>query len=226
MIKSCRRFLFLLITLFASVFMYAQTSDAGAIGSVDVSTDIGPMMSANMSQEIRFNQNLTSFDRSMTSLGLDYSLIRKVLKAEIGYDLIYQNQTDFYEFRHRASFALSTQYKLDSYSFQFKTKAQSTWRDESRGDYKFNPKYVWRNKLECTYTIFGSPVKPFVSGEVFCPLNGGKGFYMDGYRAIIGAKYRTSAHTTLEFMIRYDQDIQQSNPKSIVYGGFGWNYTL
>lgn len=226
MIKSCQRFLFLLITLFASVFMYAQTSDAGAIGSVDISTDIGPLMSANVSQEIRFNQNLTSFDRSMTSLGLDYSLIRKVLKAELGYDFIYQNQINLYEFRHRASFALAAQYKLDSYSFQLKTKAQSTWRDESRGDYKFNPKYVWRNKLECTYTIFGSPVKPFVSGEVFCPLNGGNGFYMNGYRAIMGAKYRTSAHTTLEFMIRYDQDIQQSNPKSIVYGGFGWNYTL
>jgi hypothetical protein len=226
MMKAFHKLLFLILASVFPALLFAQSIDAGAIGTIGVTKDIGRFMTANASQELRFNQNLTSFDRSLTSLGLDYDLIRKLLKAEIEYDFIYKNQIDYYEVRQRASLGLSTQVKFNSLNFKFRTKAQSTWRDETRGDYKFNPKYVWRNKLECTYTIFGSPVKPFVSGEVFCPLNGSNGFFLDGYRAIAGAKYRTSAHTTLEFQVRFDQEIQQASPKSIFYGGIGWYYDL
>jgi len=207
-------------------FLSAQTNDAGAIGSLSVSKDIGRNMGATVEQEFRFNQNISSFDRSLTSVGVDYSIIKKLLKAEANYDLIYQRQDTYFEFKHRASASLSAQMKYNSFGFKLRTRGQSTWRDESRGDYKFNPKYVWRNKLECEYTIFGSPVKPFVSGEIFCPINGANGFFMDGYRAVIGAKYRTSARTTLEFLLRYDQEVQVSNPKTMLYGGVGWNYKL
>lgn len=216
----------LLIVLLLPVGLFSQISDIGGIGSVNLSADIGPSLNASLSQEVRFNQNFSNFDRAVTTLGVDYTLIRKLLKVGVDYDFMCYNQINFFEIRHRASLALEGQQKLDDFGFKLRTKMQSTWRDETLGDYKFNPKYVWRNKLECTYSIFGSPVKPFLSGEIFCPLNSPHGFFMNGYRIIGGAKYRTSERTTLEFLLRYDQDIQQANPKSILYGGFGWYYTL
>jgi hypothetical protein len=226
MLKLTKSILIVCLLALSPVALLAQTSDAGGIGTIGLSKDIGRLLSASVSQEVRFNQNFTSFDRSLTSLEFDYTLIRNLLKVEAGYDFIYQNQVDYYEFRHRAGLGLSGQLKMYSFNFKLRTKVQSTWRDELRGDYKFNPKYVWRNKLECSYTIFGSPVKPFASAEVFSPLNSAAGFYMDGYRATIGAKYRTSAHVTWEFLLRYDHDIQQANPKSIFYTGVGWYYNL
>lgn len=226
MLKIIRIIIFAFLIWAYPGFLTAQTSDAGAIGTLSLSKDLGRRLGATVEQEFRFKQNVSSFDRSLTSVGVDYTIIKKLLKAEVNYDFIYQRQDTYFEFRHRGSASLSAQTKYDAFGFKLRTRAQSTWRDENRGDYKFNPKYVWRNKLECEYTIFGSPVKPFVSGEVFCPLNSGNGFFMDGYRAVVGAKYRLSSHTSLEFMLRYDQDVQVSNPTSILYGGIGWSYKL
>jgi len=218
--------LLIIVGSVAPVFSFAQTSDIGAIGSLSVSKDIGRSWGAKVEQELRINQNLGTFDRSLTSAALDYSIISKTLKAAIDYDFIYQNQIDYFEFRHRTSASLTAQKSFHSFNLELRTRGQATFRDESRGDYKFNPKYVWRNKLECTYTIFGSPIKPFISGEVFCPLNSEHGFYMDGYRAVLGAKYRVTKQTSLQFLFRYDQDVQQANPKSMFYAALGWNYKL
>lgn len=208
------------------IFSFAQTRDLGVIGSLALSKDFGRSWSTKVEQELRFNQNLSTFDRSLTSIGVDYSLIRKLLKVGVDYDFICQRQNEYFEIRHRSSVAFATSVSYSSFDFEFRTRAQATWRDETRGDYKFNPKYVWRNKLECSYTIFGSPIKPFLSGEIFCPLNSENGFYMDSYRATLGLKYRISLHTSLQFLLRYDQDVQQPNPKSILYAGVGWNYKL
>ncbi len=207
-------------------FLFAQNSDHGGIGSLSLSTDLGRSWDAKLEQELRLNQNFRTLDRSLTSIGVDYTIIKKLLKASLDYNFIYQRQNEYYEIRHRSSVALASQLSIGSFDLELRTKGQATWRDESRGDYQFNPKYVWRNKLECAYSIFGSPFKPFLSGEIFCPLNSENGFYMDGYRVIIGGKYKLSKHTALEVFLRYDQDIQQTNPQNIMYGGIGWNYKL
>ncbi len=204
----------------------AQANDAGAIGSVSVSKDLGRFADVTLEQELRFNKNFTTFDRSLTSLGLDYTVVKKYLKAELDYDFIYQNQLEYFEVRQRASFGLNTQIELNSFDVKFRTKGQMMWRDEARGDYNYNPKYTWRNRVECVYNIFGSPVKPYISGELFCPLNGANGFYLNGYRAILGVKYRLSKRDAIDLMIRFDQDLQQANPQRIIYGGVGWSYYL
>jgi hypothetical protein len=206
--------------------LFSQANDFGAIGSLAVSANFGRSWSGKVEQELRFNQNLSSFDRLLTSIGLNYSIIRKILKAEIDYDFIYQRQNEYFEFRHRASVALVGSVSYHSFDFELRTRGQAIYRDETRGDYKFNPKFVWRNKLECTRTIFGSPIKPYLSAEIFCPLNTAMGFCMDGFRVVLGAKYRLSEHVTILPFLRYDQDVQQPNPKSLLYGGFGWSYKL
>jgi len=207
-------------------FLVAQTSDIGAIGSLSLSKDFGDKWDAKFEQEFRVDNQLSLFNRSLTSIGLNYTIIRKFLTAEIDYDYIQQRQNDYFELKQRSSVALSFQKDFSAFEVEFRTRAQSIWRDESSGDYKFNPKYVWRNKLEGSYTIFGSPIKPFVSTELFCPLNSVNGFYLDGIRATAGCKYRLNLRTSITFLLRYDQDIQQANPKSALYGGIGWNYKL
>ena len=204
----------------------AQTNDIGGLGSFSISTGVGRNWKLKIEEELRFTQQLSTYDRSKTSLSADYSIIKKELKAEFEYDFIHQRSNAIYEFRHRFSAAMMYSWDIDDFNFELRTKGQATLRDENRGDYKYNPKYVWRNRLECNYRIFGSPVKPFVSAEVFCPINSIHGFYMDGYRISLGAKYRISQHNTLQFTIRYDQEIQQTAPKRILYGGIGWNYDL
>ncbi len=226
MIKSFRILLiaFFCIALFEN--STAQRYDAGGIGSISLSKNFGRYWDAKVEQELRFNQSFLSFDRSLTAVMVDYSLLPKLLKAGIEYNFLYQKQNEIFEYRHRASLALTTQFKLSDLDLNLRSRFQSTWRDELRGDYKFNPKYVWRNKLECTYNIFGSPIKPSASAEVFFPINGINGFYLDSYRLKLAAKYKYSAHQSIETFIRYDSEIQQVAPKSILYFGLSWNYKM
>lgn len=219
-------FIFIFVALLAPMQAQTPVNDIGGIATVGVTTKLGRNLGAKLEQEVRFNNSFTAFDRALTSVALDYTLIKKTLKAQIDYDFIYQNQIQFYEIRHRASAAVAYSFALNSFEFELKTRGQSIWRDDARGNYKVNPKLVWRNKFECAYAIFGSPIKPFVSAEMFCPLNNPRGFFMDGYRLVAGAKYRISTHVSIAPFVRLDQEIQQKNPKRIFYGGFGWTYKL
>lgn len=203
---------------------FSQRSDAGAIGSIRVSKDVGRNWDFQVEQELRFNQLLSVLDRSLTSLSVDYAIVPKLLKAGLSYDFIYQNKESEFEYRHRGSLLLNAEVKSGLFDFNVRTLIQSTWRDEQRGSYNFNPKYVWRNKIECTYNIFGSPLKPSFSTEIFSPINGAHGFYADAYRLKLGLKYRYSQRQSIDAFIRYDQEIQQANPESLLYLGVGWNY--
>jgi len=220
-----KRLLFLLVIGLPAV-LHAQLTDAGGIGAINLSGNLLYGLDWGFSQELRFANQFSTLDRSASSIDLQYTLIRKVLKADVGYDFLYYNQTTWFEPRQRLSFALIFQQKADPVQLKFRTKLQSTWRDNSRGDYKFNPKYVWRNKLECIYTIFGSPVKPYLSEEIMCPLNTTNGFLLDMFRTEGGIRYRISESTTWEFFLRYDQEVQVKAPKSVLYGGVGWNYSF
>lgn len=221
-----------IILILATLFLaftplsMAQTSDFGAIVSVGLNKKINYKLTAKFEQELRFDNNLRSFDRTLTSVGLDYALIRKVLKAQVDYDFINKNQQDYYQIRQRASLALCYTKAVNSLEFDFKTRAQGMWRDERRGDYKINPRLFWRNKVECTYNIFGSPLKPFASAEVFCPLNSRNGFYMDGCRLVAGAKYRFTSRISTQLYFRYDAVIQEAYPIQLFYTGVAWTYKL
>ena len=202
MVNGLHILLLVLVGILFPSFSFAQSNDIGAIGSISLSKDFGEKWDAKIEQEFRFNNQLTVFNRSLTSIGVNYLIIRNILTAELDYDYIQQRQNDYFELRQRSSVALSTQKKISAFELELRTRGQAIWRDESRGDYKFNPKYVWRNKLECVYTIFGSPLKPLISAEIFCPLNGTNGFYLDGIRVTTGLKYRINQRTSMSFLLR------------------------
>lgn len=224
--KRIKIFLLFFCGFSVSLSLVAQTSDFGTIGSVAITKNLGRSWSAKAEQEVRFNQNSTLYNRSMTTIGVDYAILKKVLKAELDYDFIHLNRQEYFEFRHRIATSLSAKLDFQSWELQWRTKGQATLRDETRGDYNYNPKYVWRNQIEFNYTIFGSPLKPYVSAEIFCPLQSKHGFYLDGFRAILGLKYRLSQRNSLDFRLRFDQDLQQANPQSMLYGAVGWNFRL
>lgn len=205
----------------------AQLNDFGTAGSVSLSKSINRFLDVSVEQELRFHQVSTSLSRSATSIGADFDLVSKILRAEIDYDFLYRRNNDnFYELRHRTSFGFLVRKKFDRFNYRFRTRIQSTYRDERRGDYKYNPRIVWRNKLELRYDIFGSPLTPYINGELFCPLNSVNGVYLNGYRISFGTNYRLTKRSELDFKIFLDQELQQAFPENILYCCLGWNYNL
>ncbi|MEA4976526.1 MAG: DUF2490 domain-containing protein [Paludibacter sp.] len=211
----------------STVSLCAQLSDVGTLGSISLSKDFNRYMGATIEQELRFDQLSTSLNRSATSIGAEISMIRRILRAEFGYDLLYRKNKDTsYEFRHRSSIGLLAQYKFNRLNYRLRTRMQATFRDENRGDYRYNPVYVWRNRFELRYDVFGSPFTPYLYGEMFCPVNTSYGLFMDGYRISFGTKYKASKRSDFDLQLRFDQEIQQPDQENILYCCVGWNYKL
>lgn len=207
--------------------LQAQTDGMGAIGSIGLSKSLGKNWSAGLEHELRFDQLHAGLERSLTAIQLDYKLLPKVLKAGVEYNFLLQNNdNEYFENKHRLSLALSGETSWKRFEFSLRTRMQSTWRDETRGDYRINPKIIWRNKLECAYDIFGKPVKPSVSVELFTPLNENQGFYANGYRVRAGVTYRYSRAQSVDISLRYDKDIQTDEPQAMLYLCAGWTYRL
>ena len=205
----------------------AQLQQTGGIASFSLSKEFGKRFEISAEQELRLDRNFTSINRSSTSVGAEYVVVKGLLRVQAAYDLHYRrNNDEYYEFRHRASAGLVLQQDAGRFSFRWRTRGQLTYRDENQGDYSYNPKYVWRNRLQCNYDIPRSAFRPYVSVEVFCPINSKNGFFMDSYRLIAGTRYRVSRQHSLDFQLRFDQDIQQKNPVNILYLGVGWSYAL
>lgn len=215
------------LTGLSSMSLSAQLSDFGTVGTISLSKDIYRNVGVSVEQELRFDQLSTSLNRSATSFGVDFALVRRFVSAQIDYDLLYRRNNDaFYEFRHRSSLGLLVQYKCSGFNYRFRTRMQTTYKIENHGGKTFYPRYVWRNKLELRHPIFGSPLAPYLYGEMFCPINSIDGFYMDGYRVVLGTRYKVSKRNDIDFQLRFDQKIQQANPKNILYCCVGWDYKL
>ncbi len=205
----------------------SQINDFGGIGSVGISKDVGSFTTLSFEQEIRMDRQLGSLSRSSTALSADFTIAKRLLKGEIDYILLYRrNSSERYEFRHRLAAGFVGQYRIDRLALKLRTRGQATFMDGTRGDYGYNPKYVWRNRLAIEYNIKKSPFTPYITGEIFTPINGKRGFFMDAYRLTCGTEYKLSKQSALDFQLRFDQDVQTASPKNIIWGCVGWSYGL
>ncbi len=216
-----------IISLLGSAYtLQAQSHDYGGIAEIKLSKSINKKLTLKLEEEVRFNENLSNLNRAKTVFEVNYNLIKKRLDTEFGYEYHYRDKVNVYEHRHRAFFGLVLEQRFDPVRLKYKSTVQSTWRDELRGNYSYNPSVAWRNKLTIQYRPLFYSWRPYASGELFLPLTGKRQYISDSYRLSSGVKYKIDNQNTIDLYLRYDQEIQQRNPKSILYGGVAWNYSF
>lgn len=214
---------FVLLCLVATVT--AQTYDFGGLVSADCELNISKHWSFDAGTELRFNQNLSKYDRWKLEVGADYSFWKKRIKLGINYDFLnYQDDEGIFDNRHRLSGASTFAYKLGDFRLSDRSIVQATFRDETRGDYKFNPKTYYRNRLELTWNIPHKPVKLYASEELFCRLYYPEHNIIDELRTIFGVEYSINKHNSLTFFLRSDNEVQVSNPENTLYLGVTYNF--
>ena len=224
-LPSFLRFLFnTLLLLLVSLSAFSQSdkeTQLGAIMAIEVDKVLGRHFSVALEEEIRLINNNIGFDRSVTTLGLDYSFFNKKAKIGAYYAYIYLYNNDYlFEPRHRFYLNMSYKEVVEPFTFSWRGRLQSTYRDEDIDRYKINPKYVMKNKLEVTYSIWGSPWKPYVSCDFSTILNDPM---VDGYdlirmRFMGGVNWRLNRTTYLDFFLRYDKQMDQRDPNVFSLG--------
>lgn len=217
-----------IVLLFISFSLLGQEreTDLGAIFTVRLNKDLNRHFGLSFEQEVRLLTNNTGFDRSMSSLGVDYTIV-KGLKAGVFYNYMYLYNSNFlYESRHRYYANLSYKYGVNrKLTLAWRTRFQGTCRDESRGEYKINPKYILRNKLEAEYNILGTRWKPYLSAEAANTLNDPLGNEIYKLRFQGGTSWRWDRTTYLEFYLRTDEYLTGQDPRVISIGvGYKKNF--
>ncbi|MDR3236163.1 MAG: DUF2490 domain-containing protein [Prevotellaceae bacterium] len=208
---------YLLFVLLLPVCAWAQSekeTDVGAFLALEFEKDLSRFFSLSMEEEIRFVSNNTGFDRSVTSVGVDYSLFDKRVKLGGYYAFMYLYNNDYwYEPRHRFYVNVSYKESVGRYTLSWRGRLQSTYRDEDRGEYKINPKGVWKNKFEVDYALWGLPWKPFVSCEFSTLLNDPvAGWEFTRIRFQGGTTWRLDRTTYMNFTLRFDDYIAGKDP--------------
>ena len=213
--------LFTFILLLIPFYTFAQSereTDLGASFTVELEKELNKSFSVTFEEELRLITNNIGFERNMITLGLDYSFLDR-FKVGIAYCNIHlYNSKHYYENRHRYYANLSYKQPLGDFILSWRGRFQGTYRDENRGSYKINPKYVLRNKIDLEYTIFGSPWRPSISADVSNTMNDPTGNYCYRVRYQGGVRWRMNRTESMEFYVKFDHYIADDDPHVFAIG--------
>jgi Protein of unknown function (DUF2490). len=213
------------ILLFFSLPLYAfaqfeRETDLGSVFAFEMEKDLYRNFSLSFEEEVRFSTSSTKFfERNMATLGIDYSFIDKRLKAGLAYCNIHlYNSKYYFENRHRYYASLSYKHPLGDFILSWRGRFQGTYRNENFGEYKINPKYALRNKIDLEYNIFGSPWRPSVSMDFANTMNDPMGDYFYRIRYQGSVSWRINRTESLDFFLRLDHYIADEDPHILAIG--------
>ena len=219
--------LFLLFSFPALAQSSKQETRIGTALMLDLEKKLIRNLSAAFEGEVRLVNNQVGFDRASGTIGLDYKFFNQ--KAKIGGAYVFfrlYNNDFLYESRHRYYLNLSYKESFKSFTVSWRGRVQGTYRNENRGEYKINPKYVMKNKIEASYSIFGSPWTPYLSCDFSTILNDPVyGYELTRLRFTGGTSWRINRTTYLDLFLRYDNEMDRRDPNTLSLGiGYKTNF--
>lgn len=214
-----KRVLLLCFLMMTILLGNAQTLEFGAIGGFEWEYSFKSKLKISVEEELRFNENISNFDRSKTTIGLSYKPFGKNLKIGGSFDYILKNKIEFLENRYRGEFHLSYSKKMGQFTAAIKSSVQSTFYNANFGEYSLNPELYWRNKLQLEYAIFHKPIKIGISSELFYRLNHQEYQIIDEVRSELYFQYRFSQYNAITLFIRSINEVQVKDPETVIYFG-------
>jgi hypothetical protein len=209
--------------LFFISSLRAQVKDAGLWTSIGFELKVTNKVNATLSQEFRFNENITELGTFFTDAGLGYK-INKYFQISANYRFVNKRRIDdSYSPRHRLYIDLKFQKKLKPFVFQFRTRLQDQYADIGRASDGGIAEYYSRNKLSIKYDLDKS-YTPYLAVELFSPLKYPRQYFFDDIRAAAGAEYVLNKHHSFDFFYMIQKQLNASNPLMDFIAGVGYIY--
>lgn len=221
-----RHSILFLLVLLACRGTYAQKFETGGVAGVEYSYKILKGWHVDLEGELRFDHNFTHYDRAKVGVGTDYTFWKKRIKIGVAYNFLnYHDRDDqLFDNRHRVKGFLTVAPKFGDWKIAYRAMVQATFRDERRGDYRFNPKTYMRNRLQVTWSVPHQPVKLYLSEEFWWRIYKPGDNIIDNLRSVVGVEYSINKHHVLDFYLRSDNEIQVKNPENVLYIGIGYKF--
>jgi len=216
-----------------------EVVDGGAVSdfrtriSVGMDKKIVKGLHVSVSEQVRFKDNVSTFDRSKTDVGISYKVC-PYFKFGADYSYMYVKRSadsdPNHESRHRADFFLTGLYKLGPWHFSLREMFLSTWnmRPSFNTFQKPNPALDLRSRFKFSYAFYDKPLEPYISCEVRNTLNAVdytslsttgatmsenvkyNKVYVDKIRTCVGLEWSINKRNSMDFYLMYDHGKKQS----------------
>lgn len=171
----------------------------------------------NWSEEARFKNNSSKFDRLYSGLGITYNAHKNFSMGAIYEFQVLQKSVDHFQFRHRVKFVVQPNVSFGRFNLSLREMPQMTYTD-----------YVdWtlRSRLKLNYSFMNKHLKPYVSVEMYNPLqNVNKNNWLSKMNYRAGLEWKIDSVNGLEFYYMFEHEVTKKVGNHIV--GVAYNLGL
>lgn len=211
---STRKLLIMFLLSATTVCSYAQVQkDAALWLSYGLDFKYKKKWKFSVSPELRFNNNMTHFNRAMVDLGAEYKPL-KYFSAEISYRTSARSQDEWTDFRERIQFGVGIKQEWRAFTFSYQPRYQASLQQvSSDGDADFET--TFRNKLSVKYDI-NKKLSSSTSFELFNNSEQGMEFRLENWRWKAGIGYSINKRNSIDIGYMIQKAIYQS-PQEMDY---------
>lgn len=202
-----KRILYFLLFLMAQIHVQGQILDAGLWNTITLQKKLGKSFKINLSEELRFNNNISQLSTAFTELGGEYK-INKRIKIESTYRFIKKKQADeTYSSKHRINVNLQSNYEFDRFRVALRESYQTQFTTVTN---KQIPETTLRSKASIRYSI-NKRIVPNLAFEIFNPLFQSHPL-PEQLRYSIGTDIALNKKFTIGLFYLINQEINVNNP--------------
>ncbi|MEO8146917.1 MAG: DUF2490 domain-containing protein [Bacteroidia bacterium] len=205
-----RLLLFVVTTLISCYNCSAQQKDFEGIFSINLEKKISRSFSIGVLQQNAFNQNLNELGYWFLEAGLDYRLTRNFTLSGAYRYMERRNRGNFYHTRQLLIGDFTYSKSVKRFSFSMRARFQNMYYgDLLETDYRA-PKLYNRDRFTLRYKI-NYYLAPYISTEIFFPLNNPVNKSMNQVRGTIGFFYQFNERFKTEIYYQVQQQLNVKN---------------
>jgi len=203
----------------------AQVNDAGLWASVSLEKKLNKRWEAGLSNEFRFNENITEIGTIYNELSLSHRF-SKSLEISGAYRNIFKRQLDDnYSRRHRFLVNVTARKKMGRITPAARLRYQSQYSDINRSENWRQPSNTIRTRISAKYDT-GKRYTPSLSAETFYDVSNPEGWLFSGYRLQGAFTYELSKKSAIEAGYVFDREVNVRNPETRYIISLGWTFKL
>ena len=191
--------------------------------------------SMTLSEKVRFTDNSSRYCQSKTAVVVQQTLLKRQLdlydlRLRIGGGYTFINrlsdpyENPYYENQHRLMVQSTLAYSYGFWRFGGRVRMQGTFRDESRGDYRYNPKLALRGRLSASYAMPNKPWKFGAHAEYFYRLNDPRGSFIDEMRYTVEITRIIDRRQSITLYGKYFHELQVAEPLRMFALGISYQF--
>lgn len=184
--------------------------------SADIGFDLPKSFDFGIEGEARYD-NIAGIltNKYLIDFGLDYKIDNR-WDLSASYRFIQNRENDGrFHARHRFYFDIDYDNSWKRFEYTYRMRTQQETRRYIEDAFDAIPEYEWRNKFEIALDL-NSDWTPYVSHELFVPLNRFNPFRIFDSRTILGIDIPITNDHEMDIGIMYDKEIYPENLYSLV----------